>query len=66
MGLMNSSQQFQQMMEDRLKSVSDFTTPFIDDILIGTKAEEGEDLCIVQTNMKINKGKNSKIIIKFT
>ena len=44
MGLMNSSQQFQQMMEDRLKSVSDFTTPFIDDILIGTKAEEGEDL----------------------
>ena len=44
MGLMNSSQQFQQMMEDRLKSVSEFTTPFIDDILIGTRAEEGEDL----------------------
>jgi hypothetical protein len=41
MGLMNSSQQFQQMMEDRLKSVSEFTTPFIDDILVGTSAEEG-------------------------
>ena len=32
MGPMNSSQQFQQMMEDILKSVSDFTTSFIDDI----------------------------------
>ncbi len=44
MGLMNSSQQFQQMMEDRLKNVSEFTTPFFDDILVGTRAEEGEDL----------------------
>ncbi len=32
------------MMEDRLKSVSEFTTPFIDDVLVGTRAEEGEDL----------------------
>ncbi len=32
------------MMDDRLKSVSEFTTPFIDDILVGTRAEEGEDL----------------------
>jgi len=44
MGLMNASKQFQQMMEDRLKDVNEFATPFIDDKLIGTRAEEGEDL----------------------
>jgi hypothetical protein len=41
---MNSSPQFQQMMEDRLNSFSEFTTPFIDVILVGTRAEKGEDL----------------------
>ncbi len=44
MGLMNASQQFQQMMEDRLFPVRDIADPFIDDILIGTKVEPGEDL----------------------
>ena len=44
MGLMNASQQFQQMMDNRLESVSDVATPFIDDIIIGTRAEPGEDL----------------------
>ena len=44
MGLMNASQQFQQMMDNLLEEVSDVATPFIDDILIGTKAEPGEDL----------------------
>jgi hypothetical protein len=44
MGLMNASQQFQQMLEDRLKSVSDVATPFIDDTIIGTWIPEGKDL----------------------
>ncbi len=44
MGLKNASQQFQQMMDNLLEEVSDVATPFIDYILIGTKAEPGEDL----------------------
>ena len=44
MGLMNASQQFQQMLDNRLEPVSDVATPFIDDIIIGTKANPGEDL----------------------
>ena len=44
MGLMNASSQFQRMMDDRLSSVADTTTPFIDDILIGTTATEEEDI----------------------
>ena len=44
MGLMNASQQFQQMMDDRLSGVSDVATPFIDDIIIGTWVPQGEDL----------------------
>ena len=44
MGLMNASQQFQQMMDDRLAGVSDVATPFIDDIIIGTWVGPGEDL----------------------
>ena len=44
MGLMNASQQFQQMMEDRLAPVRDIADPYIDDILVGTKVEPGEDL----------------------
>jgi hypothetical protein len=44
MGLMNASQQFQQMMDDRLQSVRDIATPYIDDILVGTSIGEGEDL----------------------
>jgi hypothetical protein len=44
MGLTNASQQFQQMMEDLLFPVRDVADPFIDDILIGTRVEPGEDL----------------------
>ncbi len=43
---MNESQQFQQMMDNLLEEVSDVATPSIDDILIGTKAEPGEDLYV--------------------
>ena len=44
MGLSNASQQFQQMMEDRLAPVRDVADDFIDDILVGTQVGEGEDL----------------------
>ncbi len=44
MGLANASQQFQAMMEDRLEPVAHIATPYIDDILIGTRCEPGEDL----------------------
>ena len=44
MGLTNASQQFQQMMDDRLASVRDVATPYIDDILVGTTVGEGEDV----------------------
>ena len=44
MGLTNASQQFQQMMDDRLAPVRDIATPYVDDILIGTTVGEGEDL----------------------
>ncbi len=32
------------MLDDRLKSVADVATPFIDDIIIGTWVPDGEDL----------------------
>ena len=44
MGLMNASQQFQMMMEERLYPVRDIASPFIDDILVGTSVGEEEDL----------------------
>ena len=44
LGLKNASQQFLQMIDDRLKSVSDICTPVIDDIVIGIWVPEGEDL----------------------
>ena len=44
MGLMNASVQFQQMMDDRIQPVNDFADAYIDDILVGTWVEEGEDL----------------------
>ena len=46
MGLMNASQQFQQMMEDRLAPVRDIADPYIDDILVGTRVGPGEDLLV--------------------
>ena len=44
MGLKNASSQFQCMMDDCLQSVQDTTSPFIDDILVGTCQVEGKDL----------------------
>ena len=44
MGLKKASQQFQQMMDDRLRDVADVATPFIDDIIIGTWVADGQDL----------------------
>jgi hypothetical protein len=44
MGLMNASQQFQQMIDDILSPVSDVATGYIDDILVGTTQKPGEDL----------------------
>ena len=44
MGLMNASQQLQQMLDDRLQPVRDIATPYIDHILVGTSVGEGEDL----------------------
>ena len=44
MGLKNAPGQFQRMMDDVLSPVSDNTTPYIDDVLVGTQAVEGEDL----------------------
>jgi hypothetical protein len=44
MGLTNASQQFQQMMDDRLKQEESTTSPFIDDIVTGTSTEPGENL----------------------
>ena len=43
MGLTNASGQFQQMMDDRLSPVRDCADPYIDDIIIGTCVQEGED-----------------------
>ena len=44
MGLQNASQQFQQMIDDRLHSVRNLASPYIDDILVGTWVDPGEDL----------------------
>jgi len=44
MGLMNASGQFQQMMDDRIEPVADIANAYIDDIIIGTRAEPGENL----------------------
>ena len=44
MGLMNASQQFQQMLDDILTPVNDVAVGYIDDILVGTIAAPGEDL----------------------
>ena len=44
MGLMNASNQFQMMMDDRLFPVRDIADAYVDDIIVGTKAKEGEDV----------------------
>jgi len=44
MGLKNSPIQFQQMMDDRLSPVKDVADAYIDDIIIGTRVEDGENI----------------------
>ena len=43
MGLTNAAQQFQQMMDDLLAEVKDVCDAYIDDIVVGTRVEPGED-----------------------
>ena len=43
MELTNDAQQFQQMMDDRLGPVRDIADAYIDDIIVGTRVEPGED-----------------------
>ena len=43
MGLTNAGQQFQQMMDDSLAPVKNIANPYIDDILVGTRVEPGQD-----------------------
>ena len=43
MGLTNAPQQFQQMLDDRLLPIKDVADPYIDDIIVGTCVEPGED-----------------------
>jgi hypothetical protein len=44
MGLQNASQQFQQLIEDRLLPVKDVCDHYIDEIIVGTWVGPGEDL----------------------
>ena len=44
MGLKNAGIQFQMMLDDRLQPVRDIADAYIDDIIIGTRVEDGEDL----------------------
>ena len=44
MGLKNASIQFQRMMDDVLTAVRDVADCYIDDIIVGSRVEEGEDL----------------------
>ena len=44
MGLTNAPAQFQRMMDDLLRPVEDTTTPYINDILVGSMEEEGVNL----------------------
>ena len=44
MGLKNAAIQFQMMIDDRLEPVRDVADAYIDDIIVGTRVEPGEDL----------------------
>ena len=44
MGLKNAAIQFQMMVDDRLEPVRDIADVYIDDIIVGTRVGEGEDL----------------------
>ena len=46
MGLKNAPVQFQQMMYDILSEVKGICSVYLDDILVGTKEVEGEDLLV--------------------
>ncbi len=43
MGLTNTTQQFQATIADRKYAVKTFLIAYIDDIIVSTHAEEGED-----------------------
>jgi putative transposase len=67
MGLMNAGIQFQSMMEDILEPVREVADPFIDDIIVGTQAEEGEDLIekhLIDLRKTLNILQQQKIICK--
>ena len=44
MGLKNAGIQFQMMVDDRLQPVRDTADVYVDDIVIGTRVDPGEDL----------------------
>ena len=44
MGLKNAPIQFQQMMDDLLEPVKDICNAYIDDLIVSTKVEPGEDM----------------------
>ena len=44
MGLKNAGIQFQMMLDDRLEPVRDVADAYMDDIIIGTRVKEGDDL----------------------
>jgi hypothetical protein len=46
MGLKNAGIQFQQMMDDRMQTVKDVADPYIDDILVGSREVDGEDILV--------------------
>ena len=54
MDLTNAGLQHQQMLDDRLRPVSDIADPCIDDILLGTWVGEGEDL-VAQHNVDVRR-----------
>jgi len=49
MGLKNAPVQFQQMMDDILSPVKDVCDAYIDDIIVGTRVKEGENLIVAHT-----------------
>ena len=48
MGLKNASIQFQKMMDDVLEPVRDVADCYIDDIIVGTRVDDGKDLFVQQ------------------
>lgn len=46
-GVKNAPVQFQQMMDEILAPVKDICDAYIDDIIVGTRVKEGEDMLVV-------------------